>query len=84
MPDSTTILVTKRLLFRRLTHNDIDALAELYRDPEVRRYFPEGTRTYEETKKALEHFLKGYIERPTLGFWATIYKETGAFIGRCQ
>ncbi|SRR6266542_1800614 len=83
MPDATIILETKRLLFRRLTINDLDALAELYRDPEVRRYFPEGTRTYEETKRGLEHFIKGYRERPTLGFWATIYKETGEFIGRC-
>jgi len=83
MPDSTIILETKRLLFRRLTINDLDALSELYHDPEVRRYFPEGTRTYEETKEGLEHFLKGYIAHPTVGFWATIYKETGAFLGRC-
>lgn len=82
-PDSTTIIETKRLLFRRLTLSDLDALAELYRDPEVRRYFPEGTRTYEETKRGLEHFIKGYIQHPELGFWATIYKATGACIGRC-
>jgi len=83
MTDSTTILETNRLLFRRLTLNDVDALFELYRDPEVRRYFPEGTRTYAETKAGLEHFLQGYREHPELGFWATIYKETEAFIGRC-
>lgn len=82
-PDSTTIIETKRLLFRRLTLSDLDALAELYRDPEVRRYFPEGTRTYEETKRGLEHFIKGYVQHPQLGFWATIYKATGTFIGRC-
>ncbi len=44
------ILETERLLLRRLAPEDLDALYALYRDPEIRRYFPEGTLTYEETK----------------------------------
>ena len=40
-----TILETERLLLRRLEPADLDALATLYADPEVRRHFPEGTRT---------------------------------------
>ena len=42
------MLETERLVLRHLTLGDLDELAALYRDPEVRRYFPDGTLTYEE------------------------------------
>ncbi len=79
----TIILETKRLLLRRLVMDDLDALFALYDNPEIRQYFPEGTLTYEETKEELEWFLNGHPSHPELGLWATIYKETGQFIGRC-
>lgn len=63
--------------------DDLDALFALYSDAETRRYFPEGTLTYEETKEELEWFLNGHPSHPELGLWATIYRETGEFIGRC-
>jgi ribosomal-protein-alanine N-acetyltransferase len=77
------ILETERLILRRLLPGDLDALYALYRDPEIRRYYPEGTLTYAETKEELEWFLNGHPAHPELGLWATIYKPTGAFIGRC-
>lgn len=63
--------------------SDLDALFALYSDPDVRRYFPEGTLTYEETQEELEWFLNGHPRHPELGLWATIHKETNQFIGRC-
>lgn len=84
MTDShITILETKRLLLRRLVMDDLDDLFALYSDPEVRKYYPEGTLNYEETKEELEWFLNGHPRHPELGLWATILKETGQFIGRC-
>lgn len=77
------ILETERLLMRRLVASDLDDLYALYRDPEIRRYFPEGTLTLEETREELEWFLNGHPDHPELGLWATIYRPTGAFIGRC-
>jgi len=77
------ILETKRLILRHLAPDDLDSLFALYSDPEVRRYFPEGTLTYEETKKELAWFFNGHPEHPELGLWATIHKETRKFIGRC-
>ncbi len=77
------ILETRRLILRHLLPSDLDSLFALYRDPEIRRYFPEGTLTYEETKEELEWFLNGHPAHPELGLWATIHKETGEFIGRC-
>jgi [ribosomal protein S5]-alanine N-acetyltransferase len=78
-----TIIETDRLLMRRLVASDLDDLYALYRDPEIRRYFPEGTLTLEETREELEWFRNGHPDHPELGLWATIQKPTGAFIGRC-
>jgi RimJ/RimL family protein N-acetyltransferase len=77
------ILETPRLLLRHLEPADLPALYALYRDPEIRQYFPDGTRTLDETKEELEWFLNGHPRHPELGLWATVEKETGAFLGRC-
>jgi ribosomal-protein-alanine N-acetyltransferase len=77
------ILETHRLILRRLLPNDLDSLFALYSDPEIRRYFPEGTLTYAETREELEWFLNGHPTHPELGLWATLHKQTGEFIGRC-
>lgn len=77
------ILETQRLILRHLEPRDLDNLFALYSDAEVRRYYPEGVLTYEETKEELEWFLNGHPRYPELGLWATIHKETGQFIGRC-
>ena len=77
------ILETARLILRHLEPADLDDLFALYRDPEIRRYFPDGTLTYAETKAELEWFLNGHPQHPELGLWATIDKATNQFIGRC-
>ena len=78
-----TVLETERLRLRAFRPSDLDALFELYRDPEIRRYFPDGTRTLEETKRELEWFQHGHPEFPRLGLWATVERSSGAFLGRC-
>ena len=77
------ILETKRLLLRHFVSDDLDALYALYRDPEMRRYFPDGIRSYEYTKEEMEWYYAGHPEHPKLGLWATTLKETGQFLGRC-
>jgi [ribosomal protein S5]-alanine N-acetyltransferase len=76
-------LETRRLVLRHLEPADLPALHALYRDPEMREFFPDGTRTLEETKEELEWFLRGHPDRPELGLWATVEKESGVFLGRC-
>jgi RimJ/RimL family protein N-acetyltransferase len=77
------ILESNRLFFRYLLPEDLDSLYALYRNPEIRRYFPDGTLTYEQTKQELDWFLRGHPNHPELGLWATIHKDTQQFIGRC-
>jgi ribosomal-protein-alanine N-acetyltransferase len=77
------ILETQRLLLRHLVMSDLDTLFQFYSDPDVIKHVPDAPRTHEETKEELEWFLNGHPKFPELGLWATIYKETGQFIGRC-
>ena len=77
------ILETKRLLFRLFEPDDLGDLFELYRDPQMRRYFPDGTLSYTETQEELEWYLHGHPQHSELGLWATILRDTGQFIGRC-
>ncbi|MEX2029528.1 MAG: GNAT family N-acetyltransferase [Anaerolineales bacterium] len=77
------ILETRHLVLRHLEPGDLDALFVLYEDREMRRYYPEGTLTYEETREELNWFRNGHPERPELGLWATVQKGTDQFLGRC-
>ena len=77
------ILETHRLILRHLEPQDLEALFALYRDPEIRRYFPDGVRTQEETREELEWFLHGHPKYQNLGLWATVERSSGAFLGRC-
>ncbi len=84
VPDpGATVLETERLILRQLTRDDLDALAAIYSDAEVRKYFPEGTLTRDETREELEWIIDVYYGQYGFGLWATIEKATGAFIGRC-
>ncbi len=79
----TLILETKRLLLRRQVPEDLDALWALYCNPEITKFIPDAPRTYAEAREELEWHQHGHPKYPELGLWATIYKATGQFIGRC-
>jgi ribosomal-protein-alanine N-acetyltransferase len=81
--DASVVLTTERLLLRRLSMDDLDALAAIYVDPEVRRFFPEGTLTREETREEIAWMLEVDYPKYGYGLWATVLRDTGAFIGRC-
>ena len=68
----TIVLVTPELVLRHLVPQDLDVLFALYRYPEIRRHFPDGTRTLEQTRQELEWFQHGRPGFPSLGSWATV------------
>lgn len=77
------VLETPRLVLRRFEPSDLGPLFALYRDPQMRRFFPDGTRTLAETEEEMEWFRNGHPDDPRLGLWATEERGTGAFLGRC-
>jgi ribosomal-protein-alanine N-acetyltransferase len=82
-PPDDAVLETDRLILRKLTIDDLDDLASIYADPEVRRFFPDGTRSRDETREELDWIVDVYYRRYGYGLWATVLRETGAFVGRC-
>ena len=77
------VLESARLMLRHFEPGDLGALAALYGDPEIRRYYPDGVRTIDETREELEWFRNGHPDRPELGLWAAIHKPTARLVGRC-
>ena len=77
------ILNTERLQLRRVVPADLAPLYALYRDAEIRKYYPDGIKTLEETKEELDWFLQGHPRHPELGLWATVERSSGEFLGRC-
>ena len=77
------ILETSRLILRHQVLSDLDDLWALYCNPNITKYIPDAPRSREEAKDELEWHMNGHPKNPQLGLWATIYKETGKFIGRC-
>ena len=77
------IMETKRLRLRHQVISDLDDLWALYRNPNITKYIPDAPRSREKAKEEIEWFINGHPRHPELGLWATIYKETDKFIGRC-
>lgn len=73
---------TTRLGLRLLHMNDLDLIAQLQADPEVRKYFRTGTRTREQTQARMEELISFYsgIGLPTFVMFDL---TTNEFVGRC-
>jgi RimJ/RimL family protein N-acetyltransferase len=71
---------TERLLIRPFEEADVDAMAEIYGDPEVMRHVYLGVLDHARTASLVEEYRRAQEER---GFstWAVIEKESGAVVG---
>ena len=76
-------LETPRLILRQLTADDLDDIEALDADPEVMRYINGGRPTpRDELRDDYIPFWLAYYERgDAWGFWATIERESGRFLG---
>lgn len=77
------LLRTERLILRRMTADDADALFDLDSDPEVMRFLNGGTPTPRDVleTKILPLFLRYDDRLPGRGFFAAIERTTGEFLG---
>ncbi len=78
----TVLLSTDRLVLRRLTPDDLDALEALDADPLVMRYINGGEATprAELRDEVLPHWLALY-QRGDWGFWAAVDRHSQRFLG---
>ena len=76
-------LETERLVLRRFTPEDADALVALHGDPEVMRYLSGGVPEARESVvgATLPRILGYYEQYEAYGLWAAIERASGAFLG---
>ena len=75
-------LETERLLIGLLTHQDLDALAAIEADSEVRRYIDNKIMTRQQVADYIDAMLRSYEENG-YGRFAVKAKTDGALIGLC-
>lgn len=73
---------TSRMKLRLMSEHDLDYLAELNADPEVRKFFPDGIQDKEQTRLRIKEFMAFYEEKG-LPCFVMFDKESKVFIGRC-
>ena len=78
---NSKVIETKRLILRRYTPNDFDALYEIMSDAETMRYYP-APFDKDKTRSWITWNLENY-SKYGFGLWAIVLKETNEFIGDC-
>lgn len=75
-------LETDRMVLRRFTLDDVDALVALDSDPQVRRFVEDGEPVNRETAASrIEHWLSYHQSSDIFGYWVAVEKESGRFLG---
>ncbi len=75
------VIVTERLLLRRLAPRDLAPLADMYGDEETMRFIGDGsTADWDRTSLAVERHTTAPFGT---GLLATVLRSTGEFVGRC-
>ncbi|CAM2963282.1 GNAT family N-acetyltransferase [Legionella worsleiensis] len=78
----TIKIETPRMLLRLIKDEDLDQVAQLHADREVRKFFPDGTQDREQTKRRIKQIMNLYGDKGLPGF-VIFNKVTHEFIGRC-
>lgn len=79
-PAKQVVMETERLLLRKLTSDDLNALVEIYGDPLAMRYFEKVFTRDEIRERFLERNLARYRDHGH-GMYAVEGKEDGEFLG---
>lgn len=77
-----TITITDRLVIREQTTEDIDALYEIYSDPEISRYTENLYSDRDEEYSYMVDYINNQYKYHEYGIWALVNKESGELIGR--
>lgn len=76
------VIKTSRTVLRLINEEDLESIAELNLDPEVRKFFPDGVQTKEQTRKRMDEFMSFY-EQYGLPCFVILDNQSNEFIGRC-
>ena len=74
--------MTKRLLIREITLDDVDALYGIYGDERVTRYIPGLQKDPQEERRMTKAYIESAYAFYGFGLWAVFERSTGRLIGR--
>lgn len=74
---------TERLILRRFTLADLDALSSVNSDPDVMRYIGDGKPQSQDQTRARLDAILSHWEQHDFGLWAVVYRRAPAVIGFC-
>ncbi len=74
-------LDSKRLYLRRITQSDLNYLLKLDSNPEVMRYIGPVKTERDQIQRVIDYIIDYYSQKPGLGIFAAITKDTQEFIG---
>lgn len=80
--NNSFVCQSQRLIFGKITHDDIDILQELYGNEEVMKYVTGTVRRRDETALRVQKNTLHYEEHG-FGLYTVYCKKTGTFLGRC-
>ncbi|KON88566.1 hypothetical protein AF332_18315 [Sporosarcina globispora] len=75
------VIITERLILRKMTPDDTGKLMEIFSDTVAMRYYP-STKNESETMEWVKWTQKNYDEYG-VGLWIVEDKVTGEFLGQC-
>jgi RimJ/RimL family protein N-acetyltransferase len=76
------IAESQRLFLRHFHVADLDAMAEVFGDPEVMRFGP-GPQSRDWIQQWLRGCLEDYYQKWGFGLWAVVHKPAGRALGFC-
>lgn len=80
--NNTPVLETERLILRKFTEDDIEAIYDIYSDQEVNRFLPWfPVKTVEDARKVFEEHYAGVYSRPRGYRYAVCLKEDNVPVG---
>lgn len=82
MSTDNFIFTSQRLGFRLLSEDDVEDYLKLDSNPEVRKFFPNGTLDRERVKNNIKKNIEFYKSNG-FGVLVAIELESGEFVGRC-
>ena len=73
---------SSRMILRLINEDDLEHVAALHLDPEVRKFFPEGILDRERTRLRIKEIITIYKDKGLPGF-VMFDKVSQEFLGRC-
>jgi len=81
--EPTTIISTDRLIIRELSVDDIDALYQIYQNPDTRIFLDDFKDSLTVEKEKHKAYIENIYHFYGFGLWGVFLKENQQLIGRC-